>query len=192
MREIIKMIVVLSCICGVAGLALAFLKDGTVLRIEEQVLTYVQGPALKKVFTDYDNDPIMDRKKFDLPGSDAKVTVFPFMKNGKLVAIALEDYGGGFGGDVGVMVGIDATEDKLVGIGITTMKETPGVGSRVAEPGFTKQFRGHPITGVELESKGGDIAAVSGATFSSTGSVIAVQNAIKTYGMLKEKIQGAW
>ncbi|MDY7000982.1 MAG: FMN-binding protein [Thermodesulfobacteriota bacterium] len=192
MREIIKMIVVLSCICGVAGAALAFLKDGTVVKIEEQVLTFVQGPAIKKVFTDYDNDPIMDRKKFDIPGSDAKVTVFPYMKGGKLVAVAMEDFGGGFGDDIGVMVGFDAAGDKLVGIGITTSKETPGVGTRVAEPGFTKQFKGHATAGVELSSKGGDISGVSGATFSSIGSVIAVQNAVKKYDALKQEIQGAW
>jgi len=192
MREIIKMIVVLSCICGVAGAALAFLKEGTVVKIEEQVLTFVQGPAIKKVFTDYDNDPILDRKKFDLPGTDAQVTVFPYMKGGKLVAVALEDFGGGFGDDIGVMVGFEPAGDKLIGIGMTTMKETPGVGTRVAEPGFTKQFKGHAAAGVELDSKGGDIAGISGATFSSIGSVIAVQNAVKKYSALKEKIQGAW
>ena len=132
MLAIIRMIVVLSSICGLSGFALSYLKISTAPRIEEQVLTYVQGPAILKVFADIDNSPIAERKTFTLDG--AKVTVFPGKKDGKLVAVALEHFGKGFGGDVGVMVGYDVNRDTLTGIGITTMKETPGLGTRVADP----------------------------------------------------------
>ena len=99
MLAIIRMIVVLSSICGLSGFALSYLKISTAPRIEEQVLTYVQGPAILKVFADIDNSPIAERKTFTLDG--AKVTVFPGKKDGKLVAVALEHFGKGFGGDVG-------------------------------------------------------------------------------------------
>ena len=49
MLAIIRMIVVLSSICGLSGFALSYLKISTAPRIEEQVLTYVQGPAILKV-----------------------------------------------------------------------------------------------------------------------------------------------
>ena len=117
MLAIIRMIVVLSSICGLSGFALSYLKISTAPRIEEQVLTYVQGPAILKVFADIDNSPIAERKTFTLDG--AKVTVFPGKKDGKLVAVALEHFGKGFGGDVGVMVGYDVNRDTLTGIGIT-------------------------------------------------------------------------
>ena len=123
MLAIIRMIVVLASICGLSGFALSYLKISTAPRIEEQVLTYVQGPAILKVFADIDNSPIAERKTFTLDG--AKVTVFPGKKDGRLVAVALEHFGKGFGGDVGVMVGYDVNRDTLTGIGITTMKETP-------------------------------------------------------------------
>ena len=160
MLAIIRMIVVLSSICGLSGFALSYLKISTAPRIEEQVLTYVQGPAILKVFADIDNSPIAERKTFTLDG--AKVTVFPGKKDGKLVAVALEHFGKGFGGDVGVMVGYDVNRDTLTGIGITTMKETPGLGTRVADPAFTGQFTGKPAD-ARLKSQGGDIDAVSGA-----------------------------
>ena len=137
MLAIIRMIVVLSSICGLSGFALSYLKISTAPRIEEQVLTYVQGPAILKVFADIDNSPIAERKTFTLDG--AKVTVFPGKKDGKLVAVALEHFGKGFGGDVGVMVGYDVNRDTLTGIGITTMKETPGLGTRVADPAFARR-----------------------------------------------------
>ena len=187
MLAIIRMIVVLSSICGLSGFALSYLKISTAPRIEEQVLTYVQGPAILKVFADIDNSPIAET--FTLDG--AKVTVFPGKKDGKLVAVALEHFGKGFGGDVGVMVGYDVNRDTLTGIGITTMKETPGLGTRVADPAFTGQFTGKPAD-ARLKSQGGDIDAVSGATISSIGVVTALGNAAKVYAALKPEIVKAW
>jgi electron transport complex protein RnfG len=90
------------------------------------------------------------------------------------------------------MVGFDVAAGALSGIGITTMKETPGIGSRVAESGFTAQFQGHPLKMVELKSKGGDIDAIAGATISSTGTVNAVQNALAIYNSLKDQFAQSW
>ena len=190
MLAIIRMVVVLAAICGLSGFALSYLKLTTAPRIEEQVLTYVQGPAILKVFADIDNSPIAERKKFALPDGRT-VTVFPGKKDGKLTGVALEDFGKGFGGDVGVMVGFDVNRDTLTGIGITTMKETPGLGTRVAAPGFTGQFPGKPAD-VKLKSQGGEIDAVSGATISSAGALTALGNAAKVYAALKPEIVKAW
>ena len=65
MADILRMIVVLSALCGLSGFALSYLKMVTAPVIEEQVLTYVQGPAIAGVFTDIDNQPIADRKAFE-------------------------------------------------------------------------------------------------------------------------------
>ncbi|MEG2172619.1 MAG: FMN-binding protein [Desulfovibrionaceae bacterium] len=190
MFDIIKMIVVLSSICGIAGFGLAYLKQSTAPRIEEQVMTYVQGPAILKVFQDLENSPIAERKKFTLP-EGGTVTVFPAKRGGKLVGIAIENFGKGFGGDVGIMVGFDTGRDTLVGIGITTMKETPGIGSMIASPNFIGQFTGKPLN-IRLKSQGGTIDAVSGATVSSTGALTAVSNAAKVYTTLKPQIVQQW
>lgn len=190
MGDIIKMIVVLSGICGIAGFGLSYLKITTAPRIEEQVMTYVQGPAILKVFTNIDNSPIAERRKFTLPDG-RQVTVFPGRKDGKLIGVAIEDFGKGFGGDVGIMVGFDVTRDALVGIGVTTMKETPGLGTLIGEPSFTDQFPGKPVDS-KLKSQGGSIDAVSGATISSAGAVTALGNAAKVYAQLKPEIVKAW
>lgn len=190
MLAIIKMIVVLSAICGIAGFGLSYLKISTASRIEEQVMTYVQGPAILKVFTDIENSPIAERKKFTLPDG-ATVTVFPAKRGGKLIGVAIENFGKGYGGDVGIMVGFDTGRDTLVGIGVTTMKETPGLGSLIAAPRFSDQFLGKPLD-VSLKAQGGTIDAVSGATISSTGAVTAVSNAAKLYTTLKAQIVQQW
>ena len=189
MREILRMIIVLAVICGASGFALSTLKQTTAPIIAEQVLTYVQGPAIKRVCPTADNDPIAERKEFTQDGHT--VTVFPYKKSGKLLGVAFESKGKGYGGDIGVMVGFNITGDTLLGIGVTEMKETPGLGSMVAEPKFSGQFAGKPLA-VELASKGGTIDAVSGATISSTGTVAAVQAASKEYKALKAEIQKTW
>lgn len=190
MKEMIKMVVVLSLICGLSGLTLATVRQATSSRIEEQVMTYVQGPALDQIFSGYDNNPVKDRKKFDTP--DGPITVFPAMKAGKLTGVAFETFGKGYGGQIGVMVGFATDGSRLEGIGITTLKETPGLGQRVVEPEYRDQFRGHTTESIALEKQGGDIAAVSGATISSTGTVAAVNDAVKIFNTIKDKLPTAW
>lgn len=191
MNEAIKMIAVLTLFCGLSSVTLASLKDVTGNRIEEQVLTYVQGPAIEQVLKGYENSPVKDRKKFMIPGTGQEITVFPAIKDGRLSGVALETASKGYGGEVGVMVGFNIKDLNLSGIGITTMKETPGVGSRVAKHGFTNQFRKHPLE-VELTSKGGSIEGIAGATISSTASVEAVKKAVNIFNKIRPQLNNAW
>ncbi len=190
MRDILKMLVVLSTICGIAGFALSYLKQITALPIEEQVLTYVQEPALKRIFAGAENSPVADRQKFTLKDGRT-ITVFPANKGGKLIGVALEDKGKGFGGDISVMVGFNPSNDTLLGIGVTTMKETPGIGDVILLPRFTDQFTGKGMD-VKMKADGGAIDAISGATVSSVGTTLAVNNAAKVYAELKEQILQKW
>ena len=188
---ILVMILVLTVICGISGLGLASLKQVTALQIEEQVLTYVQGPAILQVLSGFENDPVKDRKTFTVPGSDEKITIFPAIVEGTLTSVAMETYGKGYGGDIGVMVGFSMQKPELTGIGITTMKETPGLGARIAEVSFTRQFVNHPFQ-VNLKAQGGDIDAISGATISSAGTVSAITRASAIFEALKPEFEKAW
>ena len=190
MKNIIKMITVLSLLCAVAGFGLAYLKQSTALPIENQLLTYVQGPAILSLFESIENSPINDRKSFLLEDGK-KVNVFPAFKDGKLIGVAIESFGQGYGGEVGVMAGFDITTDALVSIGITTMRETPGLGTVIANDPFTKLFIGKTLP-IALKKDGGEIDAISGATISSQGAVLAVSDAGNIYNSLKPKILQTW
>ncbi|WP_449242480.1 RnfABCDGE type electron transport complex subunit G [Desulfovibrio sp.] len=191
MREIIKMIVVLSLIGTASGFTLASLKEATRTRIEEQVLTFVQGPALAAVLPEHENNPIADRRKMALPDG-SQVTVYPALSGGKLVALGIEGHGPGYGGNVGVMVSFDPGRDVVQAIGVTTHSETPGLGTRVFQPSVTARYKDHALTGLDLKNKGGDIDAVSGATYSSTGMVMAVRKAAEAYTAIKPGALAAW
>jgi len=184
-RDIIKMIVVLTIIGAASGFALSLVYEGTKAPIEYQTIKFVKEPAVKKVLTGYDNDPIVDRKKIvigkDDQGNPIELIVFPAKKGGETFAVAVEGKGKGYHGLIGVMVGI-SKEGKLLDIGITAHSETPGVGSRVAEPAFTDRFQGLPARpGVAVDG-------ISGATYSSTGVMTAVNQAIGYVNQFREEI----
>ena len=185
MKDILNLVIVLGLICVVAGLALAGVHEVTKEPIKLAIMNEVQKPALQAVLPESDNDPIADNIELDA-GKDSKgrqltMSVFPAKKDGKLVALAMEAKGKGFGGDIGVMVGIDPA-GKLTGIKVTTQQETPGIGSKVTENAFSDQFKG-----VGLDNPTG-VDGVSGATFSTKGVFAAVNNAVNFYNENKDKI----
>ncbi len=188
-REIIKMVLVLMITTGFWGGALSLVKKATEKQIEYQRIKNIKAPAIKKVLTvKYDNDPVKDRIKVEV-GKDKRGKpiyryVFLAKRSGKLVAVAIEGFGTGYKDKIGVMVSILLPQEKIGGIAITTHSETPGVGTRAMTDEFMGQFKKKPIT-VNFTPAGGVINAVSGATYTSNGIMMAVQNAVDVYKKVK-------
>nr|HID60183.1 FMN-binding protein [Desulfobacterales bacterium] len=188
MRDIVRMVVVLSLICGVSGGLLAGVRIGTKERIEYQELAYVKGPAIRDVLQGCSNNPIQDR--FKIKHGDTEISFFPGKFDGKLNVVAFETTGKGFGGEIGIMMAVSLVDDKVVAIDITTHKETPGVGSRAKDdPAFKGSFKGLSVDDpFKIKSEGGKIDAVSGATISSKGIAAGVAEGAKLYKELKPYI----
>ncbi len=178
MKDILKMVVVLTLICAASGFTLALVHQVTKEPIEYAKLKNVKEPAVKAVLSGYDNDPIKDRITIpvgkDKKGKPVKLVVFPAKKGGKTFAVAFEGSGTGYHGQIGVMVGINLKSNKITGISIVSHTETPGLGARITEPQFTDSFKGKSLA---KELKPDDINALSGATFSTKGTVAAVNQA---------------
>ena len=181
------MIAVLSIISAVCGFGLAAISALTKERIEEQKLLNVQGPTVTKILAGSTNDLIKDRKAIII--NKKQYIVFIGKKNGAPWALAYESDGNGFGGEMGVMIGFELIKDTLTGIGITSHKETPGVGSRVTEDSFTKIFKGKGINAVfKIKADGGEIDALTGATVSSKGVCSALQKGVPLYKEIKKQV----
>jgi len=187
MKQYIKMVVVLTAIATVCGFMLATVKSVTELKIEEQILVNVKGPAVKNVLSTSTNDVLQDRRDIMVEGK--KITVFVGKKEGKPWALSIESKGAGFGGDIGVMVGFNLQTDTLTGIGILTHQETPGLGARITESAFTSNFNDKALTAVfKVKKDDGEIDAVSGATNSSRGVCDAVNKCIALYPKVKKQV----
>ena len=188
MREMIKMIIILTILSTFSGTLLAALHNKTKDRIEYQQLKFVKGPAIREILKGSSNDPIVDR--FKIKDGDKEKSFFIGVFDGEADLVVFETFGTGFQGKVGLMVGVNIKDDKIVGVGVTTHTETPGVGSLAkTDPTFVSQFKGLPIDQeFKVKADGGQIDALSGATFTSQGVSTAATDASKIYKRLKLQI----
>jgi electron transport complex protein RnfG len=189
MRELIKMVVVLTVLSAFSGGLLASLRNGTKERIEYQQLKFVKGPAILEIFKGAKNNPIVDR--FKLKDGNVERSFFVGKFDGKTDTVAFESFGKGFGGDIGLMVGVNVNTDKILGVGVTTLNETPGVGSRAkTDPGFVAQFKGRPLEEIfKVKTDGGQVDALSGATVTSRGVAAGMTDAGLIYKRLKPQLE---
>jgi electron transport complex protein RnfG len=191
LRDLIKMVVVLLVICTTSGVVLSYVNQATIAPREYQYIKFVQEPSIKAVLSDYDNDPVKERIKLavgeDEEGKPIEVVVFPAKKGGKTQAVAYSASAKGYHDLIEVMVGVDP-EGTLTGISIMTHTETPGLGARIVEPGFTAQFAGLDLETAKLSAEGGKVDALSGATFSTMGVITAVDTALEEFPQIKKEI----
>jgi len=188
MRDMIKMVVVIAVLASFSGGLLAGLRNSTKEKIEYQQLVFVKGPAIRTILSECTNDPITDR--FKIKDADADRSIFVGVLNGEPQVVAFESFGKGFGGDIGVMVGVNLKDDKLLSIGVTTHSETPGLGSKATEASFGAKFKGLPIMDItKVKNDGGQIDSITGATITTRGVCSAVTTAGDIYKRLKTQIQ---
>ncbi|MBW1802813.1 MAG: RnfABCDGE type electron transport complex subunit G [Deltaproteobacteria bacterium] len=188
MREMIKLFLIIVIFSAVSGGLLATLKNATQAKIEYQQLKFVKGPTIQSILEGCSNDPLVDR--FKIPDGDRERSFFVGEFDGKRNTVAFESFGKGFGGDIGVIVAVNLDNDNIVGVGVTTHSETPGVGSRAkTDPSFSAQFKGLSMKEpFKVKSDGGNIDSISGATLSSRGVCSALMDLAKIYERLKPSI----
>jgi len=182
-REILKLMIVLSIFCAASGFSLSFVKEATKDRIEYNKIKLLVAPAIKAVFPSYDNDPVLERKKVKI-SEEKIVTVFPAKKGGKLIGIGYVEKGSGHGGPVEVMLGF-TPEGKILGINVVKHNETPGIGTLAVESKeFLSQFKGKTLES-DIEA---EVQAVSGATETSNAIKEGVRKGVELFPRIKDKI----
>jgi Na+-translocating ferredoxin:NAD+ oxidoreductase subunit G len=189
MREMINMIVVLTALTAFSGGLLASVEKNTKIRIEEQILKFQKAPAIKDIFPDTSNDPLKER--FTVESGDIKLQIFPAKMDDGSKSIAFETKGkGGYGGNVGLMVGINLENEQIVAARVTTHSETPGLGARAKDDlEFVSQFTDKSLdTNLALKNENGSIDAMSGATITSRAVTLAAIQAQGLYKKLKPEI----
>jgi Na+-transporting NADH:ubiquinone oxidoreductase subunit C len=88
-------------------------------------------------------------------------------------ATAMVVSGMGFWAPIHAVIAVDAGKKTIVGIRFFNQNETPGLGGRISEPWFMRQFEGKRLdTSIRLVMPGGskspnDVDAITGATETS-------------------------
>lgn len=88
-------------------------------------------------------------------------------------------------GKIRLLVAFDRGTGLLADVSVIAQGETPGLGSRIADPEFERPFAGLPAaTGIRLatgtaRADQGEVPAITGATISCAAVVQAVNAAMK-------------
>ena len=189
MGEMIKMVVVLTILSVISGGGLKGLEEWAKPKIENNVMNLVKGPAIRQILEAADNDPVKDR--FKIQDGDVERNIFVGVFGGKADTVVVEASANGYGDKVGMVVAINMAEETLRGIGVTTHKETPGLGGNAkADPKFAAQFAGQSIgSPFGVTNDGGQISALSGATITSRAVCSGVNQAVEIYNRLKPQLE---
>jgi len=101
------------------------------------------------------------------------------------VGVAIKGVTVGYGGSIVILIGI-SNDNKIAGIEIIEHKETPGLGSKIAEKSFTGMFVSKTLNNPLTIKK--DLTAIAGATKSSQ----AVAKLVKKVAEYVLKNREAW
>lgn len=137
--------------------------------------------AIKQVVPEFNNNP--DDEMFRLAtGEGDSLDVYPAKKDSVIVGYAVNTYTNkGFSGYIGLMTGF-RPDGTIINITVLEQKETPGLGTKMADPDFKDQFNDKNPSGFLLKVKkdGGPVDAITAATISSRAFCDALQRAYNT------------
>lgn len=190
MKETIKLIVVLTVICSVAGLMLAAVNKVTKTPISAAARTEKLN-AMKKVLPEFNNEP--DKDVHILSANDKPWEFYIARKDGKFTGAAfVVSSDKGYGGKISVMVGVDSYEE-LHAIAILKQLETTGLGAKIEELEFRNAFPGRSLSETKwaVKKDGGDIDQITAATISSRAVVDAIAEGVKVYLANIKEIQNS-
>ncbi len=176
------MVISLLVITLVSGLSLGYVNDLTVgpkakAKLEKKV------NALKLVLPPFDNNPVEDITLVKSEKVLDSVEIYPAYLNNQFVGAAvIGSTDKGFSGIIKIMVGFKPS-GEIENIAVLEQKETPGLGTKLKEDAFLKQFRGIDISAFNLNVKkdGGDVDALTGATISTRAFCDATQMAYDAF-----------
>ena len=175
-KTIIVTTLILTVICGISAAGLALANELTADRIASAEAK-AEKKAMSRVIA---ADNYVDGT-VELNGVESKY--YTAEKDGSIAGYVFTVSKNGYGGAVKVMTGI-APDGKIAAVEVLdASEETPGLGQNVAKKAFWTQFKG--LSG-EV-SVGGNVEAVTGATFSSKAVAESVNEALILYNKITEE-----
>ncbi len=187
----LAMIRTLGGIALISGCLLSLVYQITQVPIQSNTDARIQAAVLELL------PGATSQRAFELPLGDdnapmPSLVYAGYNAAGNLVGLAIEaGDGGGYGGEIRIMYGYIPETERISGMTVLLMRETPGLGDRIrTDPRFNARIKDlevplnaaknaltHPITFIKSgEQTGpGEIDGISGATISSQAVVRALR-----------------
>lgn len=179
---LLNMVLALGIITLAASTALGYIYELTKDPIAAARLAK-RIKAIGMVVPAYDNNPVDDMYRLPVPQGGDSLEVYPVSEGGAPAGYAVRTVSArGYGGEVWLMVGF-LPDGTIHDISVLEHKETPGLGTKLAEDPFRGQFKGKNPGSFDLRVKkdGGEVDALTGATISSRAFGEATQLAYDTF-----------
>jgi len=170
MRDVLRLSLILAIICAVAGAALAATYSVTSGVISERAKAELEARLQEllpeaQAFTEVDAEGVIH---------------YLATRNGQQVGAVMVASGRGHVGPIDLLVSFDMA-GKVLGVKVTGHRETAGIGYKVEDQGFLRQFVGKGQN--DAVAIGRDIVTVSGATTSARGVALGVRQAIADFNV---------
>jgi len=184
-----NMVLTLVVITLISGFLLGYVNQIT-MGPKEKVQKERKIQALKNVLPSFDNDIMKDVIWIKYPNSNDSTEIYKAYKNNEIQAFALTGISEkGFNGTVKTMIGFNP-DGSIINIVVLDQKETPGLGTKMKDEKFLKQFLNKNPTNFNLKVKkdGGQVDALTGATISSRAFTETIQSSFQLLQANKEKL----
>lgn len=184
MKKIIHIIVTLSIIGAISGGLLSRVNNWADPLIAENK----RAETEKGIFLVHPDGKYYE--KINTPDLE----IYKVFNESKLpIGYSLVCEGNGFQGKIRLIAGLNTDLSKITSLEILEQVETPGLGTKITEEPFKKQFKGL-LTIPKIEwikgkppEKPNEIQTITGATISSKSVVAIVNEGIQRARKLKEK-----
>lgn len=179
-KEYIYPVLILTIIAFVVTLLLAITNNVTSGVIAAKALEEANATRQELL---PDADSFTQQELTDtFSSSDGKATVTEYWTADNGSGVVETIVTSSFGGDLTMMVGI-GSDGAITGVSVTDSSDTPGVGSKDADPDYLSQYQG--LTELTSENvKGGDISYISGASVSGQAIHDGVYAALQAYAAM--------
>ncbi len=166
--NILRITGILVLITTVTAVLLAVINNFTAPVIEENAAK-AKEEAIFSLFAEADTSKnISDDYASLFPESVS--ALFAVYKGDSLLGYVADIASMGFNDNIGMMIGVNATENTVRGIRVMSISDTPGLGMKVAEDGYLSTFNGRDYADAS------DV--ITGATYSSNGIINGVNDVL--------------
>lgn len=178
----LNMTLTLFVITIVAGVSLGFINDITKGPKAEAKLAR-KTSALKNVLPEFNNNPVQEVSLIKSDLAKDSIEIYPaFLDEVQAGTAVVGSSEKGFSGLVKIMVGFHP-DGTINNIAVLEQKETPGLGTKMKDEKFIRQFREKNPSSFNLKVKKdqGDVDALTGATITTRAFGEATQMAYDVF-----------
>lgn len=181
-KQQLRLILVLTVICVVAGAVLAWVNGLTEPKIEAEKELKKKNALQESLpaAVEFRTESAVLKRLHETVGSEISDLYLGYNDQGEQVGLVLTVESRGYGGPILLMVGI-AQNRQVTGVKVLSHSETVGLGANITDDDFLKQEGLVDITledTLAVSKDNGEVQAVAGATVSSRAVVRGVNQAL--------------